>query len=133
VVSDDDVYRPLFELGKRVREEVLGTEFVHTARQDADELGNDFQDVVTALVWGGVWSRPGLARRDRSLITIALMAAQNQLGPLRLHLAGAIRNGLTRDEVEEALIHVAAYAGFPTGMTARSLAQEVLGDGVGDD
>jgi 4-carboxymuconolactone decarboxylase len=123
----DDAYRPLHDRGAARRADVLGKEYVERARERSKDFGADFQDVVTSVVWGGVWSRPGLALRERSLITVAVLTALGRSAELRLHLPGAVRNGCSVHELEEALIHVGAYAGFPTTVAANAVAQEVFG------
>lgn len=84
--------------------------------------------MITALVYGGVWTRPGLSRRDRSLITVAIHAALGRAHEMRVHLPTAIRHGCTEQELEEVLIHVGAYAGFPNAAAANAVAQEVFAD-----
>jgi 4-carboxymuconolactone decarboxylase len=120
-------YQPLQERGADVREHVLGAEWIQSARQRGEIFGGGFQDIVTSLVWGGVWSRPGLSLRDRSLVTVAVLAALNRPDQLAQHIDGALRNGCTREELEEALIQIGAYAGFPTAVIGIGIAQQVLG------
>ena len=122
-----DPYQPLQERGKDVREHVLGAEWIQTARKRGEVFGGNFQDIVTSLVWGGVWSRPGLSLRDRSLVTVAVLTALNRPDQLAQHIEGALRNGCTREELEEALVQIGAYAGFPTAVIAIGIAQKVLG------
>lgn len=129
----DDAYRPLHERGASYRASVLGKEYVELAKERSRDFGADFQDLVTSVVWGGVWSRPGLTLRERSLITVAVLTALGRPVELRLHLPGAMRNGWSLPELEEALIHVGAYAGFPTTVAAIAVAQDVLGSQVSDE
>jgi 4-carboxymuconolactone decarboxylase len=95
-----------------------------------EAFGQRFREVATTLAWGGVWCRTGLSLRDRSLITVAVLAALNRVDELAMHLPPAIRNGLQLDELEEALIHVGIYAGFPAAATAISVGQRALSSGA---
>ena len=114
--------------GMKVRREVLGDEHVDRAMNSATELTRDFQDLITRYGWGEVWARPGLDRRIRSYITVAMTIALNRPEELRLHLRGALRNGVTVDELREVLLQSAVYCGVPAANNAFRIAQEVLGD-----
>jgi 4-carboxymuconolactone decarboxylase len=116
------------EAGMRVRREVLGDEYVDGAIRGASELTRDFQDLLTRYAWGEIWTRPGLDRRIRSCITIAMSVALDRPDELALHLRGALRNGVTRDEIREVLLQTAVYCGLPAANAAFRVAQEVLGD-----
>jgi alkylhydroperoxidase/carboxymuconolactone decarboxylase family protein YurZ len=122
----DSVYGELHERGKVTREAVLGSEWVEKTQKRTETFASDGQNTVTSLVWGGVWSRPGLSLRDRSLITIAIVAAQGHLGPLELHIAAGLRNGLTAAELEEAFLQIGAYAGFTATTMGNAAASRVL-------
>ncbi len=114
------------EAGMRTRREVLGDEHVDRARAAATPLTEPFQELITRYAWGAVWSRPGLDRRMRSAITLTAlvcMRAENELG---LHVRGAVRNGLSTEEIGEILLHSAIYAGVPAANAAFAIAQEVL-------
>ncbi|MCW3065913.1 MAG: hypothetical protein JWN32_3085 [Solirubrobacterales bacterium] len=113
------------EDGPRVRREVLGDEHVDRALARTSDFTADFQDFITRYAWGEIWSRPGLDRRERSLITLALLTALAS-DELELHVRGAVRNGLTRDEIREVLLHSAVYAGVPAANRAFAVAQRVL-------
>jgi 4-carboxymuconolactone decarboxylase len=115
--------------GMRVRREVLGDEHVDRAIAKTDDVTRDFQDYITRNAWGDIWSRPGLGRRERSLITLALLAALQHEGELAMHVRAALRNGVTRAEISEVLLQVGLYAGVPTANRALSVAQEVLKEG----
>lgn len=117
----------LLTTGRAMRERVLGSEQV-TATTSAESPLQSAQDAVTALVWGALWSRPGLGLRDRSLITLAVVTALGQPGPIELHLRGALRNGLDPDEIAELLLQVGAYAGFSATSTAIGIARRVFSD-----
>jgi 4-carboxymuconolactone decarboxylase len=117
---------PTFEAGMRVRREVLGDEHVDRAIERTTDLTRDFQDLITRYAWGDVWSRPGLDRRTRSCMTIIALVALGREHELALHLRAAIRNGLTREEISEVLIHSAVYCGVPAANSAFAVAQRVL-------
>ncbi|CAM3848399.1 4-carboxymuconolactone decarboxylase [Kibdelosporangium persicum] len=115
-----------YEQGMQVRREVLGEQHVARAIARTDDFTRDFQDYITRNAWGDIWSRPGLRRRDRSLITVALLAALQHEGELAMHIRAALKNGVTRDEISEILLQVGLYAGVPTANRAFAVAQEVL-------
>ncbi|GLZ33672.1 hypothetical protein Lesp02_58600 [Lentzea sp. NBRC 105346] len=110
--------------GMRVRREVLGDAHVDAAQ--GDEFTRDFQELITRYAWGEIWSRPGLDRKVRSCITIAMLATLHHEEELEMHLRAALRIGLTRDEIKEVLLQVAIYAGVPTANRAFRIAREVL-------
>jgi 4-carboxymuconolactone decarboxylase len=112
--------------GDRVRREVLGDEHVDRAR--ASEFAAPFQDYITRAAWGEVWSRPELDRRTRSCVTLALLTALRAEHELPLHVRGAIRNGVTADEIREVLLHTAVYAGAPAANTAFAIAERTLAE-----
>ena len=114
------------ERGMKVRREVLGDEHVDHAQNSATPLTKDFQDLMTRYAWGEIWTRPGLDRRTRSCITVAMTIALNRPEELALHLRGALRNGVTVDELREVLLQTAVYCGVPAAHTAFRIAQEVL-------
>jgi 4-carboxymuconolactone decarboxylase len=115
-----------FEEGLELRKEVMGTEYVEQSFGEADDFTRPFQELVTEYAWGAVWARPGLPRKVRSLLTVALTAALNRPHELRLHLQGALRNGCTWEEIRETLLQVAVYAGMPAALDAFRVAREVL-------
>jgi len=114
--------------GVKVRRQVLGDEHVDRATAGTTELTRDFQDLLTRYAWGEIWSRPGLDRRTRSCITVAMVVALNRPEELALHLRAALRNGVTKDELREVLLQTAVYCGVPAANNAFRIAQEVLGD-----
>jgi 4-carboxymuconolactone decarboxylase len=120
---DDDRRR---EQGMKVRREVLGDAHVDRAEARRNDFNGDFQDFITRYAWGEVWSRPGLPRHARSLVTLALMVALNRGDEFKMHVRAALDNGVTRDEIRELLLHTALYAGLPAANTAYHLAEEVL-------
>lgn len=114
------------ERGMRVRREVLGDEHVERAIERTTPLTEAFQEFITEYAWGGVWSRPGLDRRTRSAITLALLTALGREEELALHVRAALRNGLTEEEIAEVLLHSAVYAGVPAANAAFAVARRVL-------
>jgi len=119
--------RKRYEAGMKVRREVLGDEYVDRAQKNATAFTEEFQDLITRYAWGEIWTRPGLDRMTRSLITIAMMVALNREAELKLHLRAAANNGVTRDEIMECLLQTAAYCGVPAANAAFHAAQEVFG------
>jgi 4-carboxymuconolactone decarboxylase len=118
----------------RVRREVLGDEHVERALARATPLDTDFQRFITEVAWGSIWARPGLDRRTRSLVTIAILAALGRDEELALHLRATRNTGAPPDEIAEALLHVAVYAGVPAANTAFAIAKrELAPDAPGSD
>ncbi len=115
-----------YDEGMRVRRAVLGDAHVDAAIERTTEFTADFQDFITRYAWGEVWTREGLGRRERSLITLALLAGLGRSEELPLHVRGALNNGLTRDEIKEVLLHTAVYAGVPAANTAFAVARRTL-------
>jgi 4-carboxymuconolactone decarboxylase len=115
--------------GERTRREVLGDEHVDRAQERATDFTAPFQEFITRYAWGDVWSRPGLDRRQRSMITLAALTAVRAEGELELHVRAALRNGLTPEEISEVLLHTAVYAGVPAANAAFAIAQRVLDEG----
>ncbi|MFI4944769.1 MAG: 4-carboxymuconolactone decarboxylase, partial [Burkholderiales bacterium] len=118
--------RRRYERGLKVRREVLGDAHVERALGARTPLDAEFQDLITRHAWGEIWTRRGLPRRTRSLVTLAAMVALNRGDELRLHLRAALRNGVTRDEIKEVLLQMAVYCGVPAANTAFHIAAEVL-------
>ncbi|HEY7691762.1 MAG TPA: 4-carboxymuconolactone decarboxylase [Gaiellaceae bacterium] len=118
----DDAY----DRGMKVRREVLGDEHVDRASENATPFTADFQELITRYAWGEIWSRPGLDRRTRSCMTLALLVALGREHELPMHVRAALRNGLTVDEIKEVLLHTAVYAGVPAANSAFAIAQRVL-------
>ncbi len=115
-----------FARGLEVRRAVLGAEYVDKSVAGASDFMTDFQKMVTEFCWGDIWTRPGLVRRDRSLLNLAMLAALNRPNELKLHLKGALNNGVTRDEIKEVFLAVCVYAGVPAGLDAFKVAVEVF-------
>jgi 4-carboxymuconolactone decarboxylase len=118
----DDAY----ERGMAVRRAVLGDAHVDRAEAGRSPLTSDFQDYITRCAWGEIWTRPGLDRRTRSCITLAMLVALNRTEELAMHLRAALTNGVTVDELKEVLLQTAVYCGVPAANTAFRVASEVL-------
>jgi 4-carboxymuconolactone decarboxylase len=116
----------LYERGLKIRREVLGDEHVDRAGARTTEFTADFQDLITRYAWGEIWARPGLDRKTRSCLTLIALVALGRLEELELHLRAALRIGLTRDEINEVLLHSAIYCGVPAANSAFAIAQRVL-------
>jgi 4-carboxymuconolactone decarboxylase len=116
----------LFDLGMKVRREVLTPEFVDAAYAGTDDFTRDIQDYVTEHAWGTVWARPGLDRRIRSLITISILAALGIEAELSRHVSAAIRNGCSAEEIKEAFLQTAVYAGAPRAVDAFRVAKPIV-------
>ena len=119
--------RGRYEQGMKVRREVLGDAHVDRALQNKNALNEEFQDLITRYAWGEIWSRPGLPRKTRSMITLAMMVALNRGEELRMHLRAALNNGVTADEIKEVLLQTGIYCGVPAANHAFQVAQEVIG------
>ncbi len=122
-MSDDN-----YQEGMRVRREVLGDEHVDRALDRATPFTEPFQEFITRHAWGAAWTRPGLDRRMRSAITVAVLTTLGREQELELHIRAAMRNGLTEPELAEVLIHTAVYAGVPAANAAFAIAQRVLAE-----
>jgi 4-carboxymuconolactone decarboxylase len=117
-----------YDSGLKVRREVLGDAHVERTLANRTPFNSDFQEFITRYAWGDIWARPGLPRHTRSLITLALMAALNRGDEFKMHVRAAFNNGVTRDEINEVLMHTALYAGLPAANAAYHLAAEVFAD-----
>jgi 4-carboxymuconolactone decarboxylase len=114
--------------GLAVRRAVLGPGHVERALRTRTPFNREFQDLLTRYAWGEIWTRPGLPRRTRSLVTLAVLAAQNHKEELRLHLLASLRNGVTREEIKEVLLQMAIYCGLPAANSAFQVAAEVFAE-----
>ncbi|HEY2890729.1 MAG TPA: carboxymuconolactone decarboxylase family protein [Dongiaceae bacterium] len=116
----------------KIRRDVLGDAHVDRSMAAADEINRPLQELITQYCWGEIWSRPGLDRKTRSTINLAMLAALNRPHELKLHIQGALRNGLSQAEIGEVFLQVAFYAGGPAALDAMRLAREVFKEeGVG--
>ena len=116
----------LFEKGLKIRREVLGPEYVDAALKNADDFSRPLQELVTRYCWGEVRGRPTLDRKARSIMNLAMISALNRPHELKLHVRGAIRNGLTKEEIREVLLQVAIYCGVPAAVDAFRVAREAF-------
>jgi 4-carboxymuconolactone decarboxylase len=115
-----------FDQGREIRRKVLGTEDVDGGLAKADDFMMAFQEVTTEWCWGYVWNRPGLSLKTRSMLNLAMLTAMGKPNELKLHVKGALTNGVTVDEIKEILLHATIYAGVPAGLDAFKAAHEVL-------
>jgi 4-carboxymuconolactone decarboxylase len=118
---------PKFEKGLSIRQKVLGKDYVTTSFETAtDHFSRPLQELITRFVWGEIWTRPGLEHRVRSMINLAIMTALNRPNELKLHLEGALRNGVTVEEIREVLLQTAVYCGIPAALDSFKIAEEVI-------
>ncbi len=117
-----------FDKGLAIRREVLGPEYVDKSIASMDEFTKPLQELVTQYCWGEVWGRPELPRKTRSFLNLAMIAALNRPHELKLHVRGALRNGLTREEIREVFLQVAIYCGVPASIDAFRVAREVFAE-----
>ena len=117
-----------YQDGMAVRREVLGDEHVDRAGEHATDFTGDFQELITTYAWGEIWTRPGLDRRSRSIVTLTALVARGHHEELVMHVRAALRNGLTVAELKEILLQTAIYCGVPDANTAFRLAQQVLAE-----
>jgi 4-carboxymuconolactone decarboxylase len=120
--------RDRYEKGMTVRRAVLGGVHVDRTLARKNPFNDEFQDLITRYAWGEIWTRPGLTRHTRSLITVAMMIALNRAEEFRLHVRAASNNGVTRDEIKEVLMQAAIYCGVPAANNAFHLAEEVFAE-----
>lgn len=124
----DPLNPELFDKGLAMRRQVLGTDYVDASLKSATDFNIDMQELVTQYCWGDVWNRPGLERKTRSFLNLAMIAALNRPHELKLHVRGAINNGLTKDEIKEVFLQVAVYCGMPAAIDSFRVASEVFKD-----
>ena len=117
-----------YERGLEIRKSVLGKEFVEKSIASADDFNRPLQELVTEYCWGAVWGRDGLNKKTRSIINLAMISALNRPHELKMHVKGALRNGLTRDEIREVLLQVGIYCGVPAAVDSFRVAREALNE-----
>jgi len=117
-----------FDAGLQLRKQVLGADYVERSMAGADEFSRPMQELSTEYCWGYVWTRPGLALRDRSLINLGMISALNRPHELKLHVKAALNNGVTREEIREVLLQVAVYCGVPAGIDSVRIAREAFAE-----
>ena len=120
--------KELFDKGLEIRKSVLGKEFVENSIKNADDFSMPMQELATEYCWGYVWGRPGLDKRTRSFLNLAMIAALNRPHELKIHVQGALRNGLTRQEIMEVFLQVAIYCGVPAGVDSFRIAREAFAE-----
>jgi 4-carboxymuconolactone decarboxylase len=121
--------KEMYEKGLAARREVLGAEYVERQLATADDFNQPLQDLLTEYCWGGVWGRPQLPRKTRSLLNLAMLSALNRPVEFKTHVKGALKNGCSKEEIREVLLQVAVYCGAPAGVEAFRLAREVFNEG----
>lgn len=120
--------KEIFDRGLAIRKDVLGKEFVEKSFAAADDFNRPMQELTTEYCWGWCWGRPGLERKTRSMLNLAMLSVLNRPHELKMHVKGAIRNGVTKDEIREVLLQVAIYGGIPAGVDAFRNAREALNE-----
>ena len=118
--------KELFEKGLAIRRAVLGPEFVDNAIKTADDFSRPLQELVTEYCWGEVWGRPGLDRKTRSMLNLAMLSALNRPHEIKMHVKGALSNGVTKDEIKEIFLQVAIYCGVPAAVDSFRIARETF-------
>lgn len=125
-MAKEDETKALFEAGLKVRREVLGKDYVDASIANANDFMMAFQHITTEWCWGYGWDRPGLDRKTRSMLNLAMLTALNRAPEIKLHVKGALNNGVSVDEIKEVLLHATIYCGIPAGLDAFKAANEVL-------
>jgi 4-carboxymuconolactone decarboxylase len=118
--------KEMFEKGLSIRRAVLGADFVDKAIASADDFNRPLQELVTQYCWGEVWGRPGLDRKTRSIMNLAMLSALNRPHEIKMHVKGALNNGLTKDDIKEVFLQVAIYCGVPAAVDSFRAAKEVF-------
>lgn len=119
-------HKSRFDAGLKTRREVLGAAYVDKAMAAVDPFGQEFVELLNTYCWNDIWNRPGLARKMRSVLNLGMLCALNREHELKLHIRGALNNGLTRDEIKEVFLQVAIYCGVPAAVVAFRAAKEVF-------
>jgi 4-carboxymuconolactone decarboxylase len=120
--------KDIFERGLQIRKDTLGKDFVENSFATADDFNMAMQELTTEYCWGWCWGREGLSRKQRSMLNLAMLSALNRPHELRMHLKGALTNGVTREEIREIFLQVAIYAGIPAGVDSFRAAREVFAE-----
>jgi len=118
----------LWDKGLEIRREVVGADYVERSLAASDDFNMPLQEYITKYAWGDIWRRPGLDRRSRSILNIGMLTALNRPAELKLHLRGALRNGVTREEIRECLLQSAVYCGAPAALDAFRTAREMFAE-----
>jgi 4-carboxymuconolactone decarboxylase len=125
------VSKEIYEKGLAICREVLGADYVDNAIRTADDFNRPLQDLVTEYCWGAVWGRPGLPKKTRSMLNLAMLTALNRPHELKLHIKGALKNGVTREEIMEVLLQTGIYCGVPAAVDAFRTARETFKEAGG--
>jgi 4-carboxymuconolactone decarboxylase len=120
--------KEVFETGLAIRKSVLGAEFVEKSFASADDFNMPMQELTTEYCWGAVWGREGLDRKTRSMLNLAMISALNRPHELKMHVKGALRNGVSKDEIREVFMQVAIYCGIPAGVDSFRIAREAFAE-----
>jgi 4-carboxymuconolactone decarboxylase len=128
LVLEINMNKEVFEKGLAVRRKVLGNEYVDNALKNADAFSQPLQEYVTEGAWGSIWTRPGLELKTRSMLNLGLLAALNRPHELKVHIRGAINNGVTKEEIAEIFLQTGMYCGVPVAVDSFRLAREVFAD-----
>ena len=123
---DKRSHKERFDAGLKTRREVLGAPYVDKAMAGVDEFSREFVDLLNTYCWNDIWNRPGLSRKHRSILNLGMLCALNKEHELKLHIRGALNNGLTRDEIKEVFLQAAIYCGVPAAVVAFRAAREVF-------
>ena len=126
---DKRAHKERFDAGLKTRREVLGAKYVDASMAAVDDFNREFTEMLNTYCWNDVWNRPGLPRKTRSVLNLGMLVALGKEHELKLHLRGALTNGLTKDEIKEVLLQTAIYCGVPAAVVAFRCAKEVLGSG----
>jgi len=127
-LEEYELNKDLFDKGLQTRREVLGSEYVDNSIRSADDFNRPMQELVTQYCWGDVWNRPGLDRKTRSMLNLAMLSTLNRPHELKLHVRGALTNGVTKDEIAEVFLQVAIYCGVPAAIDSFRVAREAFKD-----
>lgn len=120
--------KQMFERGLAVRKQVLGEDYVNQALEGADDFSRPLQEYLTAHAWAASWAREGLTHKQRSMLNLAMLTALNRGHELKIHIGGALNNGVTKEEIREIFIHAAVYCGAPAAMESFRIAREVFAE-----
>ena len=123
---DKRAHKERFDAGLKTRKEVLGAPWVYKAMAGVDDFNREFTDLLNTYCWNDIWNRPGLGRKYRSVLNLGMLCALNREHELKLHIRGALNNGLTKEEIKEVFLQVAIYCGVPAAVVAFRAAKEVF-------
>jgi 4-carboxymuconolactone decarboxylase len=127
-LEEHQLNKDLFDKGLQTRREVLGSDYVDNSIRSADDFNRPMQELVTQYCWGDVWNRPGLDRKTRSMLNLAMLSTLNRPHELKLHVRGALTNGVTKEEITEVFLQVAIYCGVPAAIDSFRVAREAFKD-----